>query len=106
MGKWEAEHIQYGQWHVTKDDMVIAYRADATEAQPFTEDQATRYALALNVVDAGVDLGDAVEKLKLMHTITAQCGTYGVAHTYASWVEDFLRSIANAVEGDKTKEDV
>lgn len=107
MGKWKAEHIEYGQWHVTKDDMVIAYRADATEAQIFTELQATRYALALNVVDAGVDMGDAVGFMDLFNAegelIKVKTDVEFVKGLIK--VRDFLARIANAVEGS-TKEEV
>ena len=111
MGKWEAEHIQYGQWHVTKDDMVIAYRADATEAQPFNKDQATRYALALNVVDAGVDFGEFAKHLahyrgNRHHSESPYATSAETTHNFYQALT-YFETIANAVEGDTaTKGDV
>ena len=107
MGKWEASNSPFTHWCVTKNGTVCINCKDET--------QATRYALALNIVDAGVDLGDAVVFMQEAKAIRDYCEKYHAqpliedalyTKLYKEMVHPFLQRIANAVEGDTTKEDV
>lgn len=94
MGKWIAtDHYLDGRWMIMKEG--------GKDVGSMSKDQATRYALALNIADAGVDLGEAkvlMEELRKAANSTDQylCDK----HIYG-----FIRSIANAVKGDTTKEE-
>ena len=98
MGKWEAQK-RAGCWVARKDHNELIGWVLLTDCD---ESQATRYALALNIVDAGVGFSDA---LRLVHEWD-EAKTTEEEMFVAVNMAMYLRSIANAVEGDTTKEDV
>lgn len=134
MGKWEASNSPFTHWCVTKNGTVCINCKDET--------QATRYALALNIVDAGVDIQNMIPKPKLeVRCLSGDDVDSGFEHEEQSdWMlyvngkplssddvwtcdeavsrgQDLLVAlgidqsggitvIADAVEGDTTKEEV
>ena len=119
MGKWEAQETtergEYNVYKETESGLISIGNLDQDEVQILDKDTATRYALALNIVDAGVDLGDAVVFMQEAKAIRDYCEKYHAqpliedalyTKLYKEMVHPFLQRIANAVEGDTTKEDI
>lgn len=112
MGKWEAienttgHHLYHEEWGVLK----MQGDGDSRAFTPFDKDQATRYALALNVADAGVDFGEFAIHLahyrgNRHHSESPYATSAETTHNFYQALT-YFEAIANAVEGDKTKEDV
>lgn len=146
MGKWEAREATDGSgWDVSKDTgngIVAIVNFDQDEVFIMDESQATRYARALNIVDAGVDIQNMIPKPKLeVRCLSGDDVDSGFEHEEQSdWMlyvngkplssddvwtcgeavsrgQDLLVAlgidqsggitvIADAVEGDTTKEDI
>lgn len=119
--KWEAYNLGSEEWIVRSVNSEHGYISiDGTDGyeQKFSEEKAKAYALALNVADAGVDLGEAACKLiecldalddyfdnslpqgkdkRELSTKAASAITW--LHGFAKSIDDVVPTIANAVEG-------